>query len=803
MGVSSSKPESPPSSSSKTLRSTTSTPVQTTGYASSSSFPKPPSYTISTSLPKTTAYGINYLKPSAYTTSTPIQQRHSSSYASASIPKKTAYETNYPKLPSYTISTTTQRPSSSFPSTYSTQVSSVKTHQTAWERPIVYTTQPQRRETPKISLRSTKDVYASKEEYELIMRRLIEAEEAQERKIAEDWIVESAYIQWTQKGHTLIGKLHLSEEDKKTGNISIETKLKIAFGSWDTEVFIDEIVDEELTISSREHPKGPPTFSGNFTVTQIFNDTVYIRMKDGLTRFLTPTSMSNEISSMILGQSSPYMRHQTPMIDTSRFYKYDLNPSQRKAAQEALGGSPIYLVLGPPGTGKTKTSVAIIAELSHYLQTQKSGEKILVCGPSNTAVDDLALKLHGAGVKNLTRMYSSSKENRGKMDPSLRDITLFNKIKEMSPEFAALHAKRQNEPLKPAEFKRYKALKNYLEQTILQESRIVCCTCSTAGDGRLSSISFRNVFIDEAAQSIEPDTLIPLTFGAQKVLLAGDHKQLGPVIKCDLVKAAGLDRVLFERLMTHKAKHTMLDCQYRMHPLIAEFPSQTFYEGKLETDDSVVQRHHKEAISSFKKNPLRFFDIKGAEEKSGTSWMNTEEAFKVEKILSDLISLGVKPDDIGIITPYVGQKAILQRKIHRNQALKEVKVASVDEFQGGEKGYIIMSTVRTNSVGFLSDERRLNVAITRARYGMILVGNAELLKRDKNWGKLVEFYQGNGSAHGGSGRITDGTEKQKNFPNPNHQNGKKGNHHQKKGNDETKNQRSKKKAQQKYVHHHQ
>jgi len=619
---------------------------------------------------------------------------------------------------------------------YSKSSSSQATHQKS-NSPLSKQQQP--------ALKPTQDKYKSKEQYVRILKQLVKAEEKFEKQLAKDWVVEDAYIEWMSEGNLFYGQLWLSEDQKKEGNITLETRLKIQLDDWTASASIDSIEDEGLNIILDKGSKEPPTYDGHFTVKQVFNPVVYDRMTAGLKWFLHP-SMSNTISSIVIGNPpSRSQRIQQNPIDTTLLSKFDLNPSQMKAATEALGDSPMYLILGPPGTGKTKTSVAIIAQLTHHITTQNLPDKILVCGPSNTAVDDLALKLHKAGVQGITRMYSATRENSNKTNPELRQITLSNKISEKSDKLEAIQKRIfQDEYLPDDEWNQYHKLKGDIEQEILKESRIVCCTCSASGDGRLNNLFFKNVFIDEAAQSIEPDTLIPMTFGAQRVLLAGDHKQLGPVIKCQAVKEAGLDRSMFERLI-NTVSHTMLDCQYRMHPLIAEFPSNIFYEGKLNTDSSVLERHNREAILSFKEKPLRFIDTNGREEKFGTSWINENEAFTVDKQLMKLIYCGVQPSDIGIITPYVGQKAMLQDYIHGERRLYDVKIASVDEFQGGEKGYIIISTVRTNAVGFLNDERRLNVAITRARHGIIICGNSYLLMREKNWRNLIEFYKANKS----------------------------------------------------------
>jgi len=425
---------------------------------------------------------------------------------------------------------------------------------------------------------------------------------------------------------------------------------------------------------------------------------------------------------------------------------FDLNISQRKAAIEALGDSAIYLILGPPGTGKTKTSVAIISQLLYQINTQGTCDKILVCGPSNTAVDNLTLKLLEAKVQGITRIYAAKREISGKLNPEIKALTLSVKARERHSMYRTYEKElAQNKFLSDQDRKQIRYWKKQIELEILNNSSIICCTCSTAADFRLKDFIFKNVFIDEAAQSIEPETLLPLMLGAERVLLAGDHQQLGPVINCEEAKCAGLEKSLFERLLS-KVGHTMLDCQYRMHPLIAEFPSNNFYEKKLTTHPSVKAKHDPKVIPLFKEKPIQFFHLEGEEEKSGTSWLNRYEAYMIEKFLDRILDQGVHPENIGIITPYAGQKDLLKNNLPQSDIFEYLKIASVDEFQGGEKDYIILSTVRSNSenkVGFLDDGRRLNVAITRAKHGLAIFGNANILENDSNWKKLIGFFKEN------------------------------------------------------------
>jgi len=225
----------------------------------------------------------------------------------------------------------------------------------------------------------------------------------------------------------------------------------------------------------------------------------------------------------------------------------------------------------------------------------------------------------------------------------------------------------------------------------------------------------------------------PVVMGAKQLILVGDHCQLGPVVMCKKAAGAGLSQSLFERLVVVGIRPIRLDVQYRMHPDLSRFPSDFFYEGSLQNG---VGSRERSLVLDFPwpnpERPMFFYVTHGCEEisGSGTSYLNRTEASNVEKITTKFLKAGMRPDQIGIITPYEGQRAYLVQYMQNQGPMNaklymEVEVASVDAFQGREKDIIILSCVRSNEaqgIGFLSDPRRLNVALTRAKYGLIIVG---------------------------------------------------------------------------------
>ena len=282
---------------------------------------------------------------------------------------------------------------------------------------------------------------------------------------------------------------------------------------------------------------------------------------------------------------------------------------------------------------------------------------------------------------------------------------------------------------------------------------MVCCTCSAAGDSRVTSLRFRQCLIDEATQATEPECLIPVVLGAKQLVLVGDHCQLGPVVTNKKASRAGLAQSLFERLVMLAVRPIRLQVQYRMHPCLSDFPSNTFYEGSLQNGVSAAERRS-DGIDFPWPNPdkpMFFYTSVGQEEvsASGTSYLNRTEAANVEKLVSRFLSGGVTPEQVGVITPYEGQRAYIVSYMQRNGSLQQklyadIEVASVDAFQGREKDYIILSCVRSNEkqgIGFLNDPRRLNVALTRARYGVVVLGNPRVLAKQPLWNNFLVHFK--------------------------------------------------------------
>ncbi|KAG1666725.1 Regulator of nonsense transcripts 1 [Nymphon striatum] len=505
---------------------------------------------------------------------------------------------------------------------------------------------------------------------------------------------------------------------------------------------------EEVGIELKNGVGCPIECQNNFVVDFVWKSTSFDRMQAALKKFaLDDTSVSGYIYHRLLGHEveEVLIRCHLPKHFSAPNLP-DLNRSQVYAVKHALQ-RPLSLIQGPPGTGKTVTSASIV----YHLVKQNNGP-VLVCAPSNTAVDQLTEKIHKTNLK-VVRVCAKSREA---IDSPVSFLALHNQIRNMesNSELNKLQRlKDETGELSSTDEKRYRMLKKACEKELLEAADVICCTCVGAGDPRLTRFKFHSILIDESMQATEPECMVPVVLGAKQLILVGDHCQLGPVVMCKKAARAGLSQSLFERLVVLGIRPFRLEVQYRMHPELSKFPSNFFYEGSLQNGVFSDERTMKGVDFPWPQpdKPMFFYATVGQEEiaGSGTSYLNRTEAANVEKISTKFLRAGVKAEQIGVVTPYEGQRAYLVQYMQFNGSLhskiyQEIEVASVDAFQGREKDLIIMSCVRSNEhqgIGFLNDPRRLNVALTRARYGIIIVGNPKVLSKQPLWNHLLTFYK--------------------------------------------------------------
>ncbi|KAL1281091.1 hypothetical protein QQF64_015691, partial [Cirrhinus molitorella] len=472
---------------------------------------------------------------------------------------------------------------------------------------------------------------------------------------------------------------------------------------------------DEIAIELRSSAGAPVEVPHNFQVDFVWKSTSFDRMQSALKTFaVDETSVSGYIYHKLLGHEveDVIIKCQLPKRFTAQGLP-DLNHSQVYAVKTVLQ-RPLSLIQGPPGTGKTVTSATIV----YHLARQGNGP-VLVCAPSNIAVDQLTEKIHQTGLK-VVRLCAKSREA---IDSPVSFLALHNQIRNMDsmPELQKLQQlKDETGELSSSDEKRYRALKRTAERELLMNADVICCTCVGAGDPRLAKMQFRSILIDESTQATEPECMVPVVLGAKQLILVGDHCQLGPVVMCKKAAKAGLSQSLFERLVVLGIRPIRLQVQYRMHPALSAFPSNIFYEGSLQNGVTAADRIKKGFDFQWPQpdKPMFFYVTQGQEEiaSSGTSYLNRTEAAN-----------------------YMQFSGSLHTKLYQ-----EVEIASVDAFQGREKDFIILSCVRANEhqgIGFLNDPRRLNVALTRARYGVIIVGNPKALSKQPLWNHLLNYYK--------------------------------------------------------------
>lgn len=445
----------------------------------------------------------------------------------------------------------------------------------------------------------------------------------------------------------------------------------------------------------------------------------------------------------------------------------DLDASQRGAVRFALTARDVAIIHGPPGTGKTTTLVALVRE------AVRRGQRVLVCAPSNLAVDNLLEGLLARGEKPvrlghparvLPQLRARTLDLLVEDHPDVRlarkwakeAYALFRQASKWTrarPEPGARRDLRQEARSLLADARRQEA---GAVDAVLDTARVVCATLTGLDSEVLGKRRFDLLVIDEACQATEPASWLGLLW-AQRVVLAGDHCQLPPTVISVEAAKQGLGVSLLERLVAlHGERVTRrLDVQYRMHTDIMRFSSAEFYEGTLQADASVAGHRLCDlpgvAESFFTTQPVEFIDTAGAgydeqQEPDGESRFNLAEAALAARKTRALLDAGLAPEQVAVISPYAAQV----RRLRQELAVPGLEIDSIDGFQGREKEAVVLSLVRSNpqgEVGFLGDVRRLNVALTRARRKLIVIGDSATLSTLPFFVRLLEHVEAVGGYH--------------------------------------------------------
>ncbi len=447
-----------------------------------------------------------------------------------------------------------------------------------------------------------------------------------------------------------------------------------------------------------------------------------------------------------------------------------LNSSQKEAIHHALAAEDIAVIHGPPGTGKTTAVSALI------LTAVSRQDHILACAPSNLAVDNIVERLAATGIR-LVRLGHPARAlphiQQYSLDALVEQHDTYRQAKKLRKEAFALRRQASKfRRARPEEGEREalraesksmideaRQMEAQAVEATLDQADVILSTLTAIDSATLGQRQFDLLIIDEAGQSTEPATWIPIS-RAKRVVLAGDHQQLPPTVISQKASREGFGISLLESVMGHNQNDGFpsvarrLDVQYRMNEQIMDFSSTQFYENSLQADGSVA-KHLLSDLAGVMGNELTetavtYIDTAGAnydEQQSAesSSYSNPKEAELVAKKVAQLQDACVPANAIAVITPYSGQVQLMQEMLP-----SQIEIGSVDGFQGREKEAVIISLVRSNTksnVGFLAETRRMNVALTRARRKLIVIGDSATITAHPFYANLIDYFDTIGAYH--------------------------------------------------------
>lgn len=514
--------------------------------------------------------------------------------------------------------------------------------------------------------------------------------------------------------------------------------------------------------------------NGKLGIDLLFDDNSYDEMEGALKKAgeLSQDPKKGRLINILTAESAPTFHTQTHIFTSPK-----LNQSQNEAVNRIISANDLAIVHGPPGTGKTTTLVQAIKVLS-----KTDSKPILVVAPSNAAVDLLSEKISETGLNVLRvgnparvseKLQSLTMEQKMANHPAMKDIKTLkkraNEFKNMAHKYKRHFGKAEREQRKALFDEAHKIMKDvgkseeYIIGDLMTKTQVVTATLVGANHYSVREFDYHTVIIDEAGQALEPACWIPI-LKAQKVVLAGDPFQLPPTIKSVEAAKGGLEYTLLEKCIeAHPEAVVLLDVQYRMNEAIMGYSSKVFYQNKLQAHSSVATH-----VLFDGDQPLTFIDTAGCgfdEKLEGTSSTNPEEGAFLFRFLTQLVedmkrSYGSETallenfPSVGIISPYKQQIQLLKEQLNHVADLKpylaHISVNTIDSFQGQERDLILISMTRSNTegtIGFLSDLRRMNVAMTRARKKLVVIGDSATLSVSDFYKGFVEYAETAGGYH--------------------------------------------------------
>ena len=524
----------------------------------------------------------------------------------------------------------------------------------------------------------------------------------------------------------------------------------------------------KITLRTDELPEW--SRDGKLGVDAVFDENSYAEMENALklAPALAEKKGEGHLIKILTGEKKPTFHNELATKDASYHTPSlsKLNATQHLAVQKILAANELAIVHGPPGTGKTTTLVQAIKAI-----LKEDRKQILVVAPSNAAVDLLSEKLSDEGL-NVVRVGNPARVSERQMaltlDSKLSAHSSFREIKrlkkqateyrDMAQKYKRKFGKEESEQRKAlyAEArtisKEVERTEQYIIDDVLSKAQVITATLVGANHYTIRHLKYHTVVIDEAGQALEPACWIPV-LKAQKIIIAGDHCQLPPTIKSAEAAREGLNITLMEKCVAfHPESVVLLEEQYRMHETIMNFSSKEFYEGRLQAHPSVAQH-----LLIPGDQPLLFIDTAGCgfdEKWEGTSISNPEEAAFLLKHLIHFVNElkplyeGTRFPAVAVISPYKHQVEVLKEAVLSSPGLQEVKEAiavnTIDSFQGQERDAVYISMTRSNAdsvIGFLSDVRRMNVAMTRARKKLVVIGDSATLSQFPFYADFIAYAQ--------------------------------------------------------------